>query len=383
MLSSVTIDQSASEKTAQFSTRLAFFISGFCMASWAPLVPLVKDRAGIDEGVLGLLLLCLGVGSITAMPISGYLVGRYGCRRVIVVAALLMCLSLPLLACLSSIPTLVIAIIAFGIGMGAIDCAMNIQAVIVNDASQRPIMSSFHGLFSLGGILGAVGMTAMLGVGLSPVGASLCVVGITLVSLIKASPHLLPFGGGGGAPVFVLPKGKVLILGVMCFIVFMAEGAMLDWSGVFLVSLRGMEAAYGGLGYAAFAATMTIARLTGDSVIIRFGAIRVLAVGSVFASVGIAFSLCSSSWLLALLGYAMVGAGCANIVPVLFTAVARQTDMPQASAVPAMTTLGYAGVLIGPAFIGFVAHASSLIVALAFVAVALLIVAAFSRSIHV
>jgi predicted MFS family arabinose efflux permease len=383
MLSSVTIDQSASEKTAQFSTRLAFFISGFCMASWAPLVPLVKDRAGIDEGVLGLLLLCLGVGSITAMPISGYLVGRYGCRRVIVVAALLMCLSLPLLACLSSIPTLVIAIIAFGIGMGAIDCAMNIQAVIVNDASQRPIMSSFHGLFSLGGILGAVGMTAMLGVGLSPVGASLCVVGITLVSLIKASPHLLPFGGGGGAPVFVLPKGKVLILGVMCFIVFMAEGAMLDWSGVFLVSLRGMEAAYGGLGYAAFAATMTIARLTGDSVISRFGAIRVLAVGSVFASVGIAFSLCSSSWLLALLGYAMVGAGCANIVPVLFTAVARQTDMPQASAVPAMTTLGYAGVLIGPAFIGFVAHASSLIVALAFVAVALLIVAAFSRSIRV
>jgi predicted MFS family arabinose efflux permease len=383
MLSSVTIDQSASEKTAQFSTRLAFFISGFCMASWAPLVPLVKDRAGIDEGVLGLLLLCLGVGSITAMPISGYLVGRYGCRRVIVVAALLMCLSLPLLACLSSIPTLVIAIIAFGIGMGAIDCAMNIQAVIVNDASQRPIMSSFHGLFSLGGILGAVGMTAMLGVGLSPVGASLCVVGITLVSLIKASPHLLPFGGGGGAPVFVLPKGKVLILGVMCFIVFMAEGAMLDWSGVFLVSLRGMEAAYGGLGYAAFAATMTIARLTGDSVISRFGAIRVLAVGSVFASVGIAFSLCSSSWLLALLGYAMVGAGCANIVPVLFTAVARQTDMPQASAVPAMTTLGYAGVLIGPAFIGFVAHASSLIVALAFVAVALLIVAALSRSIRV
>ena len=353
------------------------------MASWAPLVPLVKDRAGIDEGVLGLLLLCLGVGSITAMPISGYLVGRYGCRRVIVVAALLMCLSLPLLACLSSIPTLVIAIIAFGIGMGAIDCAMNIQAVIVNDASQRPIMSSFHGLFSLGGILGAVGMTAMLGVGLSPVGASLCVVGITLVSLIKVSPHLLPFGGGGGAPVFVLPKGKVLILGVMCFIVFMAEGAMLDWSGVFLVSLRGMEAAYGGLGYAAFAATMTIARLTGDSVISRFGAIRVLAVGSVFASVGIAFSLCSSSWLLALLGYAMVGAGCANIVPVLFTAVARQTDMPQASAVPAMTTLGYAGVLIGPAFIGFVAHASSLIVALAFVAVALLIVAAFSRSIRV
>ncbi|MFJ5284832.1 MFS transporter [Pseudomonas sp. NPDC088429] len=383
MLSSVTIDQSASEKTAQFSTRLAFFISGFCMASWAPLVPLVKDRAGIDEGVLGLLLLCLGVGSITAMPISGYLVGRYGCRRVIVVAALLMCLSLPLLACLSSIPTLVIAIIAFGIGMGAIDCAMNIQAVIVNDASQRPIMSSFHGLFSLGGILGAVGMTAMLGVGLSPVGASLCVVGITLVSLIKASPNLLPFGGGGGAPVFVLPKGKVLILGVMCFIVFMAEGAMLDWSGVFLVSLRGMEAAYGGLGYAAFAATMTIARLTGDSVISRFGAIRVLAVGSVFASVGIAFSLCSSSWLLALLGYAMVGAGCANIVPVLFTAVARQTDMPQASAVPAMTTLGYAGVLIGPAFIGFVAHASSLIVALAFVAVALLIVAALSRSIRV
>lgn len=383
MLSSVTIDQAASKKTAQFSTRLAFFISGFCMASWAPLVPMVKVRAGIDEGVLGLLLLCLGVGSITAMPISGYLVGRYGCRNVIVAAALLMCLALPLLACLSSIPALAIAIIVFGVGMGAIDCAMNIQAVIVNDASQRPIMSSFHGLFSLGGILGAVGMTAMLGVGLSPVGAVLCVVGITLVSIIKAAPHLLPFGGGSGAPVFVLPRGKVLILGVMCFIVFMAEGAMLDWSGVFLVSLRDMDPAYGGMGYAAFAATMTIARLTGDSVISRFGAKRVLAVGSVCASLGIAFSLCSSGWPLALLGYALVGAGCANIVPVLFTAVARQTDMPQGSAVPAMTTLGYAGVLMGPAFIGFVAHASNLVVALAVVAGALLIVAVGSRSIRV
>ena len=382
MLSSLRTQRAVPQEAAQRSTRQAFFIAGLCTASWAPLVPLVKARADIDEGVLGLLLLCLGLGSISAMPITGFLVGRSGCRRVIVAAALIMCLALPLLACLSSLPALVAAVVLFGAGLGMFDCAMNIQAVIVNDSSPQPIMSSFHGLYSLGGILGAIGMTAMLAVGFSPLIAVLCIVGLTLFTIIKATRHLLPTGGEGGAPMFVIPRGKVLFLGALCFIVFITEGAMLDWSGVFLISLRGMDPAYGGLGYAAFACAMTASRLVGDRMVSRFKPTRVMVFGSLCASLGIVFSLLSSHWSLALVGYALVEAGCANIVPILFTAVARQTDMPQGSAVPAMTTLGYAGVLMGPALIGFVAHASSLQIALGMVAIALLVVTATAKSIR-
>lgn len=367
---------------AQLSTRLTFFIAGLCTASWAPLVPLVKARAAIDEGVLGLLLLCLGLGSISAMPVTGFLVGRYGCQRVIVVATLIMALSLPLLAWLSGVTALAIAIVVFGIGLGMLDCAMNVQAVMVSEASSRPIMSSFHGLYSLGGILGALGMTVLLAAGLSPLAAVLCVVGLTLVTLIKAAPHLLPYGSEGDTPLFALPRGKVLFLGGLCFIVFIAEGAMLDWSGVFLVSLRGMDPAYGGLGYAAFATAMTGSRLAGDWMVTRFKPARVVVMGSLCASLGIVFSLLTSSWSFSLLGYALVGVGCANIVPVLFSAVARQTHMPQGTAVPAMTTLGYAGVLMGPALIGFVAHASSLQLALGLVAIALLGVAVTAKSVQ-
>lgn len=382
MSSSLSPTRAVPGTAAQLSTRLTFFIAGLCTASWAPLVPLVKARAAIDEGVLGLLLLCLGLGSISAMPVTGFLVGRYGCQRVIVVATLIMALSLPLLAWLSGVTALAIAIVVFGIGLGMLDCAMNVQAVIVSEASARPIMSSFHGLYSLGGILGALGMTALLAAGLSPLAAVLCVVGLTLVTLIKAAPHLLPYGSEGDTPFFALPRGKVLFLGGLCFIVFIAEGAMLDWSGVFLVSLRGMDPAYGGLGYAAFATAMTGSRLAGDWMVTRFKPARVVVMGSLCASLGIVFSLLTSSWSFSLLGYALVGVGCANIVPVLFSAVARQTHMPQGTAVPAMTTLGYAGVLMGPALIGFVAHASSLQLALGLVAIALLGVAATAKSVQ-
>lgn len=379
MSSSTTFATAAPGKREQISTRIAFFIAGFAMAAWAPLVPLAKARAELSDGSLGLLLLGLGAGSIMAMPLAGYLCARWGCRRVIVGAGLLICLVLPLLASVATLPLLIAAVLVFGAGMGAIDCAMNIQAVLVEKASGRPMMSGFHGLFSVGGILGAAGMTVLLALGLTPLLAAGCVVGLTLLALIKAAPDLLPYGNESDGPLFAMPHGIVLFLGVLCFIVFLTEGAMLDWSAVFLVSEREMQPAYAGLGYAAFATTMTIGRLTGDAIVSRFGGARVTIVGGLCAAAGLALSLVVPAWPAALLGYALIGAGCSNIVPVLFTAVGRQTTMPQSAAIPAMTSLGYAGILVGPAFIGFVAHASNLSIALGVLIVLLLFVAASGR----
>lgn len=379
MSSSSTFATASPGRQAQISTRIAFFIAGFAMAAWAPLVPLAKARAQLSEGSLGLLLLGLGAGSILAMPLAGYLCARWGCRRVIVGASVLICLMLPLLASASTLPLLIAAVLLFGAGMGAIDCAMNIQAVLVEKASGRPMMSGFHGLFSVGGILGAGGMTALLALGLTPTLAALCVVAVTLAAVIKAAPNLLPYGNESDGPLFAVPRGIVLFLGALCFIVFLTEGAMLDWSAVFLVSERGMEPAYAGLGYAAFATTMTIGRLTGDAIVARVGGARVTLFGGLCAAAGLALSLAVPAWPAALLGYALIGAGCSNIVPVLFTAVGRQTTMPQSAAIPAMTSLGYAGILVGPAFIGFVAHGSSLSIALGVLIALLLFVAASGR----
>ncbi|WP_325919475.1 MFS transporter [Pseudomonas frederiksbergensis] len=367
----------------QMSTRIAYLIAGIGIAAWAPLVPYAKVRANLDEGTLGLLLLCLGVGSILAMPISGALATRFGCRRVLSGGTLLVCLALPLLATMSSLPWLVTALFLFGAGLGTVDSTVNLQAVIVERASGKTMMSGFHGMFSLGGIIGAAGVSALLGLGLSPLAATLVVNAVLLVALLKAAPHLLPYGSESSGPAFAIPHGVVLFIGILCFIVFLAEGAVLDWSAVFLTTERAVDTAYAGLGYAAFALTMTVGRLMGDSVVRRLGAKHVIIYGGSIAAAGFLMATVAPMWQAVLLGYALVGAGCSNIVPVLYTAVGKQTLMPEAIAVPAITTIGYAGILAGPALIGFVAHGSSLGIAFGLIALSLVAVAASGKVLKV
>jgi MFS family permease len=365
------------------ATRIVFFVSGFGMAAWAPLVPYAKARLEIGEGVLGLVLLCLGIGSILAMVPAGALAARFGCRFVITLSVALLCVSLPLLATVSSLPLLIVALLGFGAGVGSFDVAMNIQAIIVERASGRAIMSGFHGHFSLGGIVAAAGVSWLLVAGASPLMATLCVVAISIIALVVATPHLLPYGSRSDGPAFALPRGVVLFIGILCFIGFLAEGSVLDWSAVFLSSARGCDPHSAGLGYAAFSVTMTIGRLLGDRVVQRLGGRTVIALGGLCAAAGFALTIVVPIWQMALIGYALVGVGCSNIVPVLFTSVGRQTVMPESLAVPAITTLGYAGILAGPAAIGFIAHLSSLSTAFLILALALLGVAVSSRFLRV
>jgi MFS family permease len=367
----------------QLSTRIAFFIAGFGVAAWAPLVPYAKARIGLDDGTLGLLLLCLGFGSIIAMPLAGVLAARFGCRRVLIVSSVLVCLCLPLLATVSSLPLLVATLFVFGASMGALDCTVNIQAIIVERASGKTMMSGFHGLFSLGGIIGAGGVSGLLSVGASPLIAMWVVVAFMVIALLRASPHFLTYGGESDGPAFAIPHGVVLFIGLLCFTVFLTEGAMLDWSAVFLSSMRNVDPSYAGLGYAVFALTMTLGRFFGDAIVRRVGANRVIILGGLCAAAGLALATLVPAWEATLLGYAFVGAGCSNIVPVLYSAVGRQKVMPENVAVPAITTLGYAGILVGPALIGFIAHASSLNLAFLIVAVLLLGVAVSGRILKV
>lgn len=363
----------------QMSTRIAFLIAGLGMSSWAPLVPFAKERLAVNEATLGILLLCLGLGSLSAMPITGMLVGRLGCRRVIAVAALVMCISLVCLTSAPSVMTMALALLFFGAGVGTVDVAMNIQAVIVEKASGRSMMSGFHGFYSLGGILGAAGVSALLWFGLAPFYAIVVMVALILVLLVSCVGYLLAYGSTSRDPLFVMPRGRVLLIGCLCFIVFLAEGSVLDWSAVFLTSMRNVDLAQAGLGFAAFSVAMTIARLTGDKIVQALGGTRIILWGGVIAAAGFLLVVLVPFKTAAFIGFVLIGLGASNIVPVLFTAAGNQSTMPVGLAISAVATMGYAGILAGPALIGFVAQLSSLGFSFALVALGLLALASCAR----
>lgn len=363
----------------QQATRAAFFIPGFAIAAWAPLVPFAKLRAGLDDAGLGLVLLSLGAGSLLSMPMAGAFVAWRGYRSVLVISLLLICAALPLLALVNSFWLLGVSLFVLGIGMGSMDCAMNMQAIVVEREAGRAMMSGFHGFYSIGGLIGAASATALLSAGVAAWLMCLLIVAIILVLAAVSSAHWLGDRTSQNTPVFAWPRGSVALIGVLCFISFLAEGAMLDWSAVFLHEVRGVESASAGLGYVLFSSTMTAMRLLGDRLVQRIGRPRSLVLGSAVACIGLLIAALAPVSQIALCGYALVGLGCANIVPVLFSVAGQQRAMPEALAIPAVTTLGYAGVLAGPAIIGFVSQATSLVAAFIAVGIALSSIAIATR----
>ncbi|MHA6637098.1 MFS transporter [Stutzerimonas frequens] len=361
------------------ATRCGFFMAGFGLSVWAPLVPYVRERIEMTDAVFGLLLLCIGIGSLTWMPISGVLVARWGIRPVQLCSVALLALALAGMALTDSIGWLGLALFCFGGSLGVIDVIMNIQAVLVETAVGRRLMSNFHGMYSLGAITGALVLTGLLSLGLAPEVGSFMMIGVIVAANLGIARGYLPNRAPGGGLAFVRPTGLVMLVGLMCFVVYLAEGAVLDWSALYLTGEKGLEVARGGLGYAAFALMVTVARFAGAPLVNSLGTARVIAFGGLLAAFGIGLSLTAEHWALALVGYGLCGLGCANVSPVLISSLSRQDGMPVQLAVTVATTIGFAGVLAGPAMMGVVAHFSSLGMAFALLAVLLLGIVPFCR----
>lgn len=357
---------------------LIFLVCGLGLSSWAPMVPFTKERLALNDAGLGILLLCLGAGAILMMPITGFLMPKYGSRRMMLLGGVSLALCLPLLLLLVSPVAMGMALFLFGASIGAMDVAMNEQAIRVQRLYGRHIMSSFHGFFSIGGLLGALGLGALIKIGFSPLTAAVFISCLLLIIIISQYKHLLPFQPQEAKEQsrrFTWPKSPVLYLGMMCFIVFLAEGAMLDWSAVFLQFNRGFDIAWSGAGYAVFSVAMAVMRLSGDRLMNRVAPHHMVIYGSLIAATGLFVAVGVPSQSIALLGFVLVGLGCANIVPVFFSAAGNMPHTPVHIALPAITTIGYAGQLAGPALLGFIAHGFSLSFALAFVGGLLLVVA--------
>ena len=351
---------SQSDAASRLATRLAFLVSGFGLACWAPLVPLAKERLAIDDGTLGLLLLCLGLGSVGAMQFAGPLTSKHGARPAIVVGGVGQALLLPFLAFAPTVPTMAAALLLFGAFLGVIEVGMNVHAVEVEKRAVRPLMSGFHGLFSVGGFIGSTLLTIVLSVAISPVAGTVAAAALMLAALAVAAPRLVATPQADETPLFVVPRGIVVLLAALAAITFLTEGAMLDW-GALLLSGKGLlPVAQAGLGYSVFAVAMTAGRLTGDAVVARLGDRRTMLWGGLLAVVGYVVMLTAPAAPVALFGVLLIGLGASNTVPVLFRQAGAQTAMPAGLAIASVTTIGYAGILAGPAGIGFVAQATGL-----------------------
>jgi len=340
----------------RLAVRLAFLVAGFGVACWAPLVPFARQRLGIDEAALGALLLCLGLGSVSAMVLAGAVSARYGTKPVIIASGLGMALCLPLLTVLSTPWSLGMALAVFGACLGSLDVAMNVNAVEVEKQYRRPLMSGFHALYSVGGFVGAGFMTLLLSLDFEPLHATLLGAVLMAAATVMAWPYLLATTASTQGPLFVAPRGVVLLLAALAGVTFLVEGAILDWSALLMTSTGLLSQAHGGLGFMLFSVAMTLGRFTGDALVARLGDRLTLLTGGVLGALGVAVVVLAPVASMAAAGFVMVGLGASNLVPVLFRRAGHQTAMPAAFAVAAVTTTGYAGVLLGPALIGFVAH---------------------------
>ena len=347
---------------ARLATRLAFFAAGFSMGCCAPFFPFVKENVSADKSQFGVLLLCLGIGAIIAMPITGILSAKRGSKPMVLLGGLSMVVLLPILVVVNSPIILALILFLFGAALGTLDVAMNVHGVEVEQIEKRSLMSNFHAQFSIGGLVGAALMTIFLSFGMPLLLSSIIASSITFFAMTLTIKRLLIVNSVKQSK-FMFPKGVVLLLAIFAAIIFLVEGAVVDWGALLIIDLELTPIKSAGVGYILFSIAMVVARLLGDKIIDIIGEFKVLILGVITTIFGILTILLSTLPLFALCGFMLIGLGVANLVPIFFSAAGRQKIMPAEIAIASVTTTGYAGILLGPVLIGYVAEVTTLSIA--------------------
>ena len=351
------MNASLTAKRGRWAVAAAFFTNGFVTGSWAPQIPLLLGRLDISEFVLGLLILVFGLGALTAMPFSGYLMSKRGSRPVVIGFAWIVVFALLLVALAPNVWVAALTMFIFGGSIGAMDVAMNANAVAVEKKLSRAIMSSSHGFWSLGGFAGGgLGGIIILNYGhLAHAGFVTVAAGLMAAFALR---HLVT----EDKPVahehhhFRLPRLPVIYLvGIMALFSMIPEGAVLDWAALYLKQELGADIATAGFAFAAFSGIMALMRFLGDGVRNRFGAVNTLRVSALIAACGmLAAGLAPNPWV-AIVAFALCGMGVANMVPIAFSAAGNQPGIVPNVGMSVVTTMGYSGILVAPSAIGFVA----------------------------
>lgn len=365
---------------------LTFFVNGFVLANWIARIPAISGSLGLSEGQLGSALLGLAVGAIAAFPFAGRLIGDFGSARVTMAFGLALALTLPPLAFAPNLPLLFLALVLAGASNGGMDVSMNAQGVEVERVWQRPILNSMHGFFSLGGFAGAGVGAGAAALDLGPRPHFLLITVLGVAALLWARTALIPDDpsahAGERAPVYALPPRAMIPLGLVVACAAIGEGAMGDWSALYLRDSLEAGPGVAALGFAAFSVAMLGGRFTNDALVARFGPERILRVGGAIAAGGLALGLLVNTVPAVMLGFAAVGLGLAGVFPLGFSAAADQPGIARGRSVAAVATMGYTGFLAGPPLLGWVAELTSLRLALGIVvllAAAIVVLAGVTR----
>ncbi|WP_414473859.1 MFS transporter [Microvirga sp. M2] len=341
---------------ARAAASAAFFGNGFGIGIWAAQLPRFKAALGLSDGQLSLGLLAFSIGAVALMPIIGWAVTIVGSRTATLASAFAFTLTLLLIGLAPSLPLFIAAALLAGGCNGTMDISMNTNATVVEKAWGSAIMSSFHAFFSLGGLAGAAISGLLIALGLS-ISGTLLVACLGMAALFAAAAFGMmseakPAHGGEGHG-FAWPRGPVVLVAVLAMFCFVVEGAMVDWTAIYLQTVTGADLQTAVTGFAAFSLMMTICRFLGDAVVRALGRTRTVQLGGLLAAAGLSLAILAPQPVPATVGFALVGLGLANVVPVLFSTAAQMEGIPPSVGVAMVATLGYGGYLTGPPLIGF------------------------------
>lgn len=361
------------------AARLAFFIPGFAVSTWAPMIPMVKERLSLEADVLGILLLCIGISAFIVMPFAGMLGQKWGCKKVLLLTTTLLALDVICLSFLPNIASYALALALFGAAMGSTEVTMNINSVIVEKLDGRRLMSGMHAFWSIGcfASAGLFSLLASLGLPVTLISCLHC--GIMLAIIAYFGRNWLPYKSPGGEKSFALPRGIVIIIGTLACISFLVEGAVMDWSGVLLTEVKNVDMSLAGTGYAIFSVAMLIMRLIGDKTVQLLGEQKAVIGGSLLTAAGFTLLIALDNIYLNAFAFILIGIGCSNVVPVFYSILKYQKAMPISAAVTSVTSFGYTGVILGPALLGFIAHGINISAVFELLALLLIIEAVIAK----
>ncbi len=365
----------------RIAVKLIFFINGFVHANLAARFPRIQEIFSIDNGTLGIVLLSSSVGALIAMPFTGWLIIRNGSRRITIASVFLYCLSVPLMPVMPGFFGLAFIFFIMGITAGMLDVSMNAQAVMVEQKHNKPIMTSFHALFSIGMVIGAgtgalfVKLQTTLFLHLS------IVIGLSILGASWARYHLIhdkPKEKIAEGPAFRLPNAAMVSIGVIAFCCMLGEGAMADWSTNYMEKIAGASKALAPIGLSSFALAMTIGRFFGDSIRAKLGDRKLMIYLGIISTVGLSITLLFIHPYVVIAGLFITGLGLSSLVPIAYSIAGNTKDLSPGVGLAMVTTVGYSGFLFGPPIIGFIADLQSLRLALGGVAILFVIMTILS-----
>lgn len=340
----------------RISLSIYFLLLGFCFATWASRIPSIKTNFNFDEAELGNLLLVMPISSLIGLPISGWLVSKFNSRIPLLASYMILCLSLVMIGFASDLEYLIIGVALFAFCTRIANISVNTQSITLQKQREKKIIGSFHGLWSLGGLAGALVSTLMVQAGVKMVDHFLYVSIFSLVLGVFSYPFLIAKDKSeiGNKLIIGKPDKYILYLGLMVFFGALCEGGMFDWSGVYFKEVVGEEIFT--LGYLIFMAFMALSRFYSDRLTDRIGMPNTYILGASIVTIGMFLAIVFPFYWPVLIGFSLVGIGVAAVFPMTFSLAGSSKKYSPGMAISIISTYGIAGMLIGPPLVGYIAH---------------------------